>query len=302
MSEQPDRDEKHEPKSRLWVFALVFIACAGFVVFVLLKVPYAIEHWVGIEDKATGVGEYGDQYGMANALFAGLAFAGVIVAMLMQSKELQYQREELIRTKKVLDGQRVQLEEQAASMKQQTFENTFFKLLSLAVETIEAHTYGSSGQTQDTGREAIFSRMEAYKNNMKSSFVKAKNAQKQSGSGSGPLKPHDVIRAYQVVSEDMSSQHGHLFRQIGSTLNFVHRSDMADKQFYMDILNAQLSQSELRVFFYMSLLLDECRDTTELFNLYGFFRLLDVNQLVSPDDPKLLDLVHQEHEQHSSKI
>lgn len=40
-------------------------------------------------------GTFGDMFGAANTLFSGWAFAGVIVAILMQRRELNYQREEL---------------------------------------------------------------------------------------------------------------------------------------------------------------------------------------------------------------
>lgn len=40
-------------------------------------------------------GQFGDSFGAVNALFSGLAFLGVIYAVLLQRKELQLQREEL---------------------------------------------------------------------------------------------------------------------------------------------------------------------------------------------------------------
>jgi len=44
-------------------------------------------------------GVFGDQFGSVNALFSGLAFAGVIYAVILQSKELELQREELALTR-----------------------------------------------------------------------------------------------------------------------------------------------------------------------------------------------------------
>lgn len=40
-------------------------------------------------------GQFGDMFGAINSLFSGLAFAGIIVAILIQRAELQLQREEL---------------------------------------------------------------------------------------------------------------------------------------------------------------------------------------------------------------
>lgn len=46
-------------------------------------------------DDAEGRGTFGDMFGAVNALFSGLALAGVICAILLQSQELKLQREEL---------------------------------------------------------------------------------------------------------------------------------------------------------------------------------------------------------------
>ena len=40
-------------------------------------------------------GQFGDSFGALNALFSGLAFAGIIYTIQLQRKELNYQREEL---------------------------------------------------------------------------------------------------------------------------------------------------------------------------------------------------------------
>lgn len=40
-------------------------------------------------------GQFGDQFGAVNALFSGLAFAGLIITILQQRKGWYYQRKEL---------------------------------------------------------------------------------------------------------------------------------------------------------------------------------------------------------------
>jgi hypothetical protein len=47
-------------------------------------------------------GQFGDQFGAVNALFSGLAFAGVIYAVLLQRQELELQRRELELTREEL--------------------------------------------------------------------------------------------------------------------------------------------------------------------------------------------------------
>lgn len=64
-----------------------------------------------------------------SALFTGLAFAGVIVTMRLQSDELRLQRAELKLTREELRGQKEQLRAQDQTMQRQTFEGTYFQLL-----------------------------------------------------------------------------------------------------------------------------------------------------------------------------
>ena len=47
-------------------------------------------------------GLFGDSFGTINALFSGLAFAGIIATIIMQREELKLQREELKLTRKEL--------------------------------------------------------------------------------------------------------------------------------------------------------------------------------------------------------
>jgi len=49
-------------------------------------------------------GQFGDSYGALNTLFSGLAFAGVVIAILLQRNELKLQREELRLTREELNA------------------------------------------------------------------------------------------------------------------------------------------------------------------------------------------------------
>ena len=64
-------------------------------------------------------GTYGDMFGSVNALFSGLALGGVIVAILLQSKELSLQRQELEMTRKELKRSALAHEESADELSKQ---------------------------------------------------------------------------------------------------------------------------------------------------------------------------------------
>jgi hypothetical protein len=125
-----DKQNNKETKSRLWIWIVVAIG----VVLVLWGL-----NWWGISkfiNEPSDQGIFGDMFGAVNALFSGLAFAGLIITLLYQREELKLQREELQETRKELKGQREEFEEQNKTMKRQRFENTFFNMLSLQQEIV----------------------------------------------------------------------------------------------------------------------------------------------------------------------
>jgi hypothetical protein len=73
----------------------------------------------GPPDFVRSYNELGDSYGALNALFSGLAFAGVIVAILLQSAELRLQREELEDTRQVMEKHAEAAEQQRVALKAQ---------------------------------------------------------------------------------------------------------------------------------------------------------------------------------------
>jgi hypothetical protein len=80
--------------------------------------------------------EMGDSFGIVNSLFSGLAFAGLIVTILLQKEELKEQRKEIIQQTKALnqqskelESQKVVLENQLLHSNHQRFETTFFNMI-----------------------------------------------------------------------------------------------------------------------------------------------------------------------------
>ncbi len=120
-------------------------------------------YWIAailLEKDSSTRAEFGDMFGAINALFTGLAFAGLIVTIIMQSKELKFQGEQLKIQGDELRNQNQQLElqakelkvqsdalisstnefiEQNKTLKRQRFETTFFNLLELRNENLRNH-------------------------------------------------------------------------------------------------------------------------------------------------------------------
>jgi hypothetical protein len=89
---------------------LVFLILG--VILVLVVGTAAI--W-GVFGRPQDAGQFGDLFGGLNALFSGLAFAGVIYAILLQRRELELQRQELQQTREEMERGRVEAARAAAA-------------------------------------------------------------------------------------------------------------------------------------------------------------------------------------------
>lgn len=88
------------------IFSLV--ALTVFLLWVAFQIwlPYLMTV-LDRKGELTGAGTFGDSYGALNALFSGLAFAGIVVSIFLQSRELAETRQELEGQKKVLENANV---------------------------------------------------------------------------------------------------------------------------------------------------------------------------------------------------
>lgn len=181
-----------------------------------------------------------------NALFSGLAFWGVIYAILLQKSELELQRRELKLTRGEVRGQKEQLKAQNATLKQQRFENTFFSLLSLfnsivnSLEISRAFQLGQPPHVFAKGRECF--------SQFYSEFQNGYTTQQRENPGWGHLTL--CVSAYDRFADSKQAHVGHYFRTLYNIVKFIAASEVDNKQIYINILRAQLSSSELNLLFY----------------------------------------------------
>jgi hypothetical protein len=88
VAEDSSSGTNSSPGVRWWQIAAIF---GGVILFLVLYLILVFS-WLGEMETR---GQFGDLFGGLNALFTGLAFAGVICTILFQSNELRLQREEL---------------------------------------------------------------------------------------------------------------------------------------------------------------------------------------------------------------
>lgn len=113
-----------------WVLIVVLLAWAGIGFFPwYMNVSYGGKDWEWGLDRP---GVFGDSFGFVNALFSGLALAGVIVAIFLQRKELYEQRKQLYHQYiEVAQSVETQRESQRALASQASF-NLIAEVLNLA--------------------------------------------------------------------------------------------------------------------------------------------------------------------------
>lgn len=111
-------------------------------VIVLWAMNGIVFYW--LDDRGT----FGDMFGSINALFSGLAFAGIIYTILLQREELNEQREELKLT-------RAEFEKQNRTMRLQRFENSFFNLLASRRELIQTLKFVGENYVNYNGTDVI---------------------------------------------------------------------------------------------------------------------------------------------------
>jgi hypothetical protein len=198
-----------------------------------------LSHGGPFRDWETGA-QFGNAFGALAALFSALAFAGLIITILMQReelrlqrKELALQRQELADTRQVLNEQRKQLASQADSAQKQVFEETFFRL----VESLR-NLVSSTRVHDHTGIMAMHM--------IAIWFRDFDTATLQSRT----LTPPDFAPIFRKWFPDFRPQLAPYFDSFGMTVEFVVKSDRPDKIFYMDILRAALSPGELCLIFH----------------------------------------------------
>jgi len=97
-------------------------------------------------------GQFGDMFGAINALFTGLAFAGLIVTIIQQSKELRIQSTELFNQSGALKISSQQFVEQNNTLKRQQFETMLFNVVAILNQQLNNSRLTASGK-EYSGRE-----------------------------------------------------------------------------------------------------------------------------------------------------
>lgn len=230
------------------------------VLFVLMLWLLNLAAYFYVEADA---GTIGDIFGAVNALFSGLAFAALIVAinlqrgdLQMQRKELRLQREELKLTRAELAGQREQLKLQNDVLSTQGFEATFFQTLRLFNESSGADLYPGLA--------------DRFKFEFRNRYGEADKFSDE----------RKVIRRcyQQALQVDIDPGVEEVFlvrtRLLFVVIDLVDRSQVEAKRYYTRMIGAHLSLHE-RLFLAYYVIASNAGALKNLMEKYGFFVGID---------------------------
>jgi len=232
-------------------------------------------------------GTFGDMFGAVNALFSGLAFAGLIVTLIMQHEELGLQREELAQTNDELAAQREEFAAQTKTMKIQRFENTLFNMLSLQQGIINSLDYIPQ-DSEDPNPESIGKYVFDVFYNKKITKFQYGNERQIMGI-KGLIQAENDIQAYRRVSE--ISIFDSYFRHLYRIFKYIDESQLIDdteRYNYSCIVRAQLSEYELLLLFYNALTIDDN-------GIYKFKNLIEKYAIFNNIRESMLARLHEDY-------
>lgn len=223
--------------------------------------------WILSSFSSQDRGTAGDMFGAVNSIFTGMAFVGVVYATLLQRHEVDIAREEISRTKEILDKQQDQLELQNKETRRQSFENTFFQLLRLLTDLTESIDLRHQGSVTKKGKDTFV----VFTRRIKKYFIDGRDAQ------------HPPIENYERFYESHNRELGHYFRTFYNIIKYVDNSEIDNKKFYTNIVRAQLSDSEVAIMFYNGLSKHGTTKLKPLIEKYSLLKNLNDADVFSSD-------------------
>ena len=172
-------------------------------------------------------GQFGDYVGgLLNPTFSLLALLALLATLGLQVRELRLSVKELGNSAEALAKQN-------ETLRQQTFEGTFFQSLRMhndIVASMEVVSLSLKGR-------ACF---EHYLSELEGQLI-----------NEGAIDRFDVfVPKYEVFYREHQAALGHYFRLLYNIIKLVKQTDGVQKRFYTNLVRAQLSSAELKLIFY----------------------------------------------------
>ena len=199
-------------------------------------------------------------FGAVNSVFSGLAFAGVVYAIVLQREEVAMAKQEIDETRKILEAQNDLTKSQQVCQTKQIFENTFFQTLQLFVRLTSEMALSDEPANDRLGK-GVFKRylQEIISDN----------------------RPDEsTIARYERFYESRAHELGHYFRVLYNLVKLVHRSEIEEKRFYTNLIRANLSDDEVLILFLNGLSVRGHENFKPLMEEYALLKNVDKTHLL----------------------
>jgi len=183
------------------------------------------------------LGEWGDFFGgTLNPLLTFLTFMGLLITIVLQQSELKESRKEFKRSADALF-------EQSLNTRKQSFESTFFQMISIHNDLVNSIDLQSKNGNLTQGRDCFntfYTRLnKQYRDDIKNYM------------GGGQSDKVVLEHTYKTFWKYHQTELGHYYRYLYNVVRFVSESNYDDGP-YIRLIRAQLSDQELLMLFYNS--------------------------------------------------
>lgn len=270
------------------VFFLKIIVVVVFFYAANYFIP-VIFHW----DNETR-GTFGDQFGAINALFAGLAFAGMVYTLYLQRKDTEMQELEVLKSRHEMRLQNTQFALQNIALRRDRFEDSLYKMFNFHNSIVDSLIVANDGQ-QLSPLSIVHRRMKGVE------IIRGRETLDVMLLGTENAKGVvEIIREGGMKAYDQSFTHDvldHYFRHITLMLQSIDQAEelvalkvskkrdsitpdeeatFAQRCHFTSLVRAMLSRYELALLYCHGLSTSGRKQLKPLFEKYGMFSDIDL--------------------------
>ncbi len=248
MTQQNDEKEAELISDAGRTNVLMWITTTAGALIALVVVFLYKSHFGSIEDTHERWGQFGDYFGgVLNPIFSFLGLVAILVTLRLQISQTRQSLKDTIRQNKRADLMQ--------------FQATFFQLIALHNNIMTDAAVPSGLGTTLRGRDAyrlLQARIES---------IRRRNVSKND----------EGLKVYELVYLKNEDLLAHYFRNMYHIIKFIDMNDLADRQYYADLLRAQLSSSEAVLLFYNGISRWGQKKAKPLIEKYGLLKTLPTN-------------------------
>lgn len=286
LDEEDLKDEVEPKQSYSWIFGIV-ICIDIWIIGAVITHLWAAEFFNEVPKEDSRKALFGDSFGAVNALVSAFAFAGMIVAFILQRYELRLQRKELSENREEMERQTTQFKDQNNNLEIQRFENLFYNMLNLQQQIVDGLRYdyyeeeyvtvaltdgGATTDKKKVKREVVG------RDVFRFLFIEVELTTSFSNGNRIVKGYRQYLRYKGMANYDetlLPSYFDHYFRHLYKIVQFVDSQafDFKVKYRYLSFLRGTLSRYEL-VWLYYNALYSDYYKFKELIETYSLLKAL----------------------------